>query len=85
MPGMGCIEGGADFKAAMGGECASGGGTPADAACPRTGALGGCESSSGLVPNQNWCGTLWMSPSEKLKTADDAKAQCAQFGTFVAP
>jgi hypothetical protein len=84
MPGMGCLEGGADLKAAMGAECASGGGASADAPCTRTGMLGGCLSSSGLTPTQNWCGTLWMSASEKMKTAEDAQAECAKFGTFVA-
>lgn len=85
MPGMGCLEGGADYKAAMGAECASGGGTPADAPCARAGMLGGCVSSSGLTATQNWCGTLWMGASEQVKTPADAQAQCAKFGSFVAP
>ena len=84
MPGLGCIEGGADFKAAMGAECASGDGAGADAPCARDGMVGGCLSSKGLTATQNWCGTLWMSASEKIKTPADAQAQCAKYGTFVA-
>lgn len=84
LPGFGCVEGGADLEKAMGAECASGGGTAAHTACSHAGSLGGCTGSSGLVPNQTWCGTWWMiADGKQLQTPADAQAKCASFGAFV--
>ncbi|MBK7076012.1 MAG: hypothetical protein IPH44_27330 [Myxococcales bacterium] len=84
MPGLGCVEGGADFAAQMRAEC-GGDSTAADGPCPREGGLGACTMYEGLAPKLHACATLVFAGGS-VADAATAQGKCDQFkGTYTAP
>ncbi|MBL8621734.1 MAG: hypothetical protein JNK64_10535 [Myxococcales bacterium] len=84
VPGLGCIEGGADFAAQMRAEC-GGDSVPADGPCPREGGVGACTTYDGLTANLHACATLVFAAGS-VPDAAEAQAKCETFkGTYTAP
>jgi hypothetical protein len=84
LPGLGCIEGGADFAAQVRGECA-GEGTPEEGPCARVGSLGTCTMYENLLPKLHACATLVYAVGS-FADAAEAQGKCAEFkGTYAAP